>query len=133
MQEDHRRAGGGSAPSCWEPLSFPLSWTATRSRRRTMAVLLAGVALIATLLGGVVALRARDRLHLVLGVAAGVLLGVAAFDLLPEALRQTTSSAFGVPVPMLAAIGGFFTVHILERSLAIHRAHGGEHGGDLHG
>ena len=98
-----------------------------------MAVLLACAALLATLLGGLVALHARDRLHLVLGVAAGVLLGVAAFDLLPEALRQTSQSAFGVPVPMLAAIGGFFTVHILERSLAIHRAHGGEHGGDLHG
>ncbi|HET6878465.1 MAG TPA: ZIP family metal transporter [Jatrophihabitans sp.] len=98
-----------------------------------MAVLLACVALVATLLGGLVALHARDRLHLILGLAAGVLLGVAAFDLLPEALRQSTNDAFGVPVPMLAAIGGFFSVHILERSLAIHRAHGGEHGGDLHG
>ena len=58
-----------------------------------MAVLLACAALVSTLLGGIVALRARDRLHLVLGLAAGVLLGVAAFDLLPEALRQTTPGA----------------------------------------
>ena len=35
-------------------------------------------------LGGVVALRSRDRLHLVLGFAAGVMLGLVAFDLLPE-------------------------------------------------
>lgn len=98
-----------------------------------MAILLALAAFCSTLLGGVVAVRARDRLHLVLGLAAGVLLGVAAFDLLPEALEQSPRQVFGVPVPMLAAIGGFFTVHILERSLAIHQGHESEHHGEFTG
>jgi ZIP family zinc transporter len=102
-----------------------------------MAVLLAAFAFCATLVGGAVAMRARDKLHLVLGLAAGVLLGVAAFDLLPEALEQTGRHVFGVPAAMLATIGGFFTVHIVERSLAIHRGHEGEyadsHGGHHHG
>src|SRR5579875_26544 len=85
--------------------------------------------MLSTLVGGAIAVRARDRMHLVLGLAAGVLLGVAGFDLLPEALRTSPGSLFGVPVPMLMAIGGFFTIHVLERSLALHRGHEtGEHG-----
>jgi len=40
----------------------------------------------ATLLGGALALRFQQRITLVLGLAAGVVLGVALFDLIPEAL-----------------------------------------------
>ncbi len=98
-----------------------------------MQYLLAVAACCSTLLGGVVAVRARDRLHLVLGLAAGVLLGVAAFDLLPEALDQQPHRLYGVPVAMLATIAGFFTVHVLERSLAIHRGHEKEFTGHHHG
>jgi zinc transporter, ZIP family len=98
-----------------------------------VGIALAGVAFLSTLLGGLLAMHARDRLHLVLGLAAGVMLGVAAFDLLPEAMAQSGRLVFGVPVAMLATIGGFFTVHILERSLAIHRGHEGEFGGHEHG
>jgi ZIP family zinc transporter len=104
-----------------------------------MGFLLAGVALLSTLLGGIIALRTRDKLHLVLGLAAGVMLGVVAFDLLPEALRTTGHEVFGVPVVMLAALGGFFTIHIIERSIAIHRGHEdhdgmrGEFGHHAHG
>ena len=98
-----------------------------------MEYLLAVAACCATLLGGVVAVRAKDRLHLVLGLAAGILLGVAAFDLLPEALDQQPDRLFGVPVAMLATVAGFFTVHVLERSLAIHRGHEKEFTGHSHG
>jgi ZIP family zinc transporter len=104
-----------------------------------VAILLALVSMVSTLIGGAIAVRARDRLHLVLGLAAGVLLGVAGFDLLPEALRTSPGSLFGVPVPMLTAIGGFFTIHVLERSLALHRGHesdgASEHGeaAEFHG
>ncbi len=41
----------------------------------------------ATLLGGLFALRFRDKLHLILGFSAGALIGVAFFDLLPEAIN----------------------------------------------
>lgn len=77
-------------------------------------------------------MRARDRLHLVLGLAAGIMLGVVAFDLLPEAIRHSGHLVFGVPAALLATIGGFFTVHILERSLAIHRGHEAEFWGHGH-
>lgn len=102
-----------------------------------MVYVLATLACFATLCGGVVAVRARDRLHLVLGVAAGLMLGVVGFDLLPEALEQSSQMLFGVPAVLLALVGGFFSIHVLERSLAIHRGHdaefGGEFGGHRHG
>jgi zinc transporter, ZIP family len=98
-----------------------------------MAILLALAALVSTLLGGLIAMRAKDKLHLVLGLAAGVMLGVVAFDLLPEAMAQSGQIVLGVPAAMLTTIGGFFTVHIVERSLAIHRGHEGEFGGHHHG
>jgi ZIP family zinc transporter len=98
-----------------------------------MVYLLATGAFLATIFGGVIAVRVGDKLHLVLGVAAGVMLGVVGFDLLPEALDESHQSVFGVPAVMLALIGGFFCIHVLERSLAIHRGHEGEFGGHLHG
>ena len=53
-----------------------------------MPVLVALGSFATTLLGGVAALRIGDRRHLVLGLAAGLMLGVVLFDLLPEALSE---------------------------------------------
>jgi ZIP family zinc transporter len=89
-----------------------------------MAILVALAALCSTLAGGVVAMRVSDRRHLILGLAAGLMLGVVGFDLLPEALAQAGRPVFGVPAAMLAAVAGFLSVHVVERSLAVHR--GGE-------
>ena len=68
-----------------------------------MPVLVAFGSFVTTLLGGVAALRIGDRRHLVLGLAAGLMLGVVLFDLLPEALGEQPEHLFGVPVVMLAA------------------------------
>ncbi len=80
-----------------------------------------------TLFGGWAALRIRDRRHLVLGLAAGIMLGVVGFDLLPEALRQAPSLLMSVPAPLAAFIAGFLVLHLLERSIAVHRGHEGEY------
>jgi zinc transporter ZupT len=56
------------------------------------------------------------------------MLGVVGFDLVPEALSQQPGERFGVPSVMLAAVLGFLTLRIVERSLAIHRGHQGEEG-----
>lgn len=42
---------------------------------------------LATLAGGLLALRLRRRIALILGLTAGVVLGVAIFDLVPEAIE----------------------------------------------
>jgi len=44
-------------------------------------------AMAATLAGGMLALRLRHRIGMVLGVTAGIVVGVALFDLVPEALE----------------------------------------------
>lgn len=94
-----------------------------------VAIILALAAFTATLIGGLVAARANDKLHLILGLAAGIMLGVVGFDLLPEALEQSDQSVFGVPAVMLTLVGGFFSVHVIERSLAVHRGHEHEFSG----
>lgn len=98
-----------------------------------MAILVAVISLMATLGGGVVALRVHDRKHLVLGLAAGLMLGVVGFDLMPEALEQAGWPIFGVPAAMVAAVAGFLSIHIVERSLAVHRGSEEHFGSHHHG
>lgn len=92
-----------------------------------MALMLALATVVSTGLGGLIALRARDRLHLVLGFAAGVMLGLVAFDLLPELFELTDLTVGGVPAVMLAFAAGFLLLHFVERSVAMHAAHEGEY------
>ncbi|MFJ2192756.1 ZIP family metal transporter [Kitasatospora sp. NPDC087861] len=86
-----------------------------------------------TLIGGFVAQRTGDRRHLVLGFAAGLMLGVVAFDLLPEAMRQAPDEVHGVPQALLMFAVGFLTIHVVERAVAIHRGHEGEYAAHTHG
>ena len=97
-----------------------------------MPVLFALTAVLSTALGGFVALRSRDRLHLVLGFAAGVMLGLVAFDLLPELFELSDTMFLGVPTVMVAFAAGFLLLHFVERSVAMHGAHEGEYGAHHH-
>lgn len=92
-----------------------------------MVVLVALVTVVSTALGGYVAVRAQDRLHLVLGFAAGVMLGLVAFDLLPELFELSTDTVLGVPAVMVAFTVGFLVLHVVERAVAVHSAHEGEY------
>ena len=51
------------------------------------------IAFVFTAIGGLLALRFRDHLHLILGFTAGVLLGVVSFDILPEIFALAASMA----------------------------------------
>lgn len=97
-----------------------------------MAIVLALVSMCSTLLGGFVAARIGDRQRLVLGLAAGVLLGVVAFDLLPDALAESRYTVAGVPGALIAGVVGFFTVHIIEQEMAVHVGHEREFGSHTH-
>ncbi|GHA11295.1 MULTISPECIES: ZIP family metal transporter [Streptomyces] len=94
-----------------------------------MAVFVALGAFLMTLAGGWTAQRVTDRRHLVLGLAGGLMLGVAGLDLLPEALRTAGSEVHGVPVALLLFLAGFLLAHLVERLLAARRA---AHGADEH-
>ncbi len=79
---------------------------------------------LATLAGGALALRLADRLHLLLGFSAGAVIGLAFFDLLPEAIGLG-GTAFG-PTSLLAATAvGFFAYASLDRLIFLH-SHDGE-------
>jgi ZIP family zinc transporter len=80
----------------------------------------------ATMVGGLFAIGMRDRLHLVLGFSAGAVIGVAFFDLMPEAVE---SSRYFDARAMLAIVAlGFFLYVLLDRIVALH-SHD-EHGHD---
>jgi ZIP family zinc transporter len=87
---------------------------------------------VSTMVGGVFALRHRDRLHLILGFTAGVILGVVAFDVLPEIsdLAQSTHTSF--EQPMIALAAGFLVFHGIEKWLLVHNAHEEEYAGHHH-
>lgn len=60
---------------------------------------------VATLLGGVFALRFHDKLHLILGFSAGAVIGVAFFDLLPEAISLTNGQFEISRITSIVALG----------------------------
>ena len=68
----------------------------------------------ATLAGGALALRFSDRIHLILGFSAGAVIGVALFDLLPEAFALGTATHG--PALLGGCVGaGFFAYLLLDR------------------
>jgi len=97
-----------------------------------MPVLAAVGSLITTLLGGWAAPRIADHSHLILGLAAGLMLGVVCFDLIPEALAHESHRLLGVPAALLALAAGFLALHVLERSAARHRGHEDEYSDRSH-
>ena len=85
-----------------------------------MAILIAFLTVVATASGGLLALRSHQRMHLVLGLSAGLLLGLVTFDLLPEVFSLSTSTIGSVPAVAVAFVGGFLFLHILERMSGTH-------------
>ena len=83
---------------------------------------LTAAAVASTLAGGAMALRFRDRLHYLLGFTAGVLLGVVAFDLLPEIFELARAHAFDPSASMIALVVGFLLFHSLEKFVLVHPA-----------
>lgn len=85
-----------------------------------MTLTLITIATVAsTLLGGLFALKFRDKLHLILGFSAGAVIGVAFFDLMPEALELVEGAHDAHFVTMIVAFGFLFYM-ILDRVVALH-------------
>ncbi|MEI6022330.1 MAG: ZIP family metal transporter [bacterium] len=69
---------------------------------------------LATFVGGMFALRHKDKFHIILGFSAGAVIGLAFFDLLPESI---TLGGMYYPVSYIAwaIAGGFISYMILDR------------------
>jgi zinc transporter ZupT len=85
---------------------------------------IAAATCVATLIGGWVGISLRDRLHLILAFSAGAVIGVAFFDLLPEAVElggRTGTHPVLAPRVVLALAGlGFLLYLLLDRALPVH-------------
>ena len=94
-----------------------------------MAIFLATLTVVSTAIGGLLALKSKDRFHLVLGLSAGLLLGLVGFDLLPEVFHDAELTG-GVPTVSIAILVGFLLLHISERSFGGHEPVDSEYGHD---
>ncbi len=88
-----------------------------------MILVVAFGAFLSTLLGGLFALRLRDKLHLVLGFSAGAVIAVALFDLLPESLVLGRNFFAAANIIAVVAVG-FFLYLLLDRASLFHERRG---------
>jgi ZIP family zinc transporter len=80
---------------------------------------IASAAFLSTMAGGLCAFWLHDRLHWILGFSAGAVIGVAFFDLLPEAIDFAARGHAAQSVVSWSA-AGFLCYLVLDRGLKIH-------------
>jgi ZIP family zinc transporter len=91
----------------------------SRNELIVLLTIIAAAAFASTLAGGLLALKLRDKLHLILGFSAGAVIAVAFFDLLPEAISIGTR--FHGPAVILSwTAAGFLAYLVLDRILSFH-------------
>lgn len=84
------------------------------------------------MVGGIVGIRNRRIVHRLLGFTAGVIIGVIAFDILPETFEIISKNNLDTTPVMIALVVGFLLFHISEKYLLIHHAHEKEYGQHKH-
>lgn len=81
-----------------------------------LAIPLASVTVVSTLLGGSLAFRLRGELETLIAFTGGIVVAVALFDVLPEAIK-----ALNAPRHVTALVGaGFIGFFLVERVLVLH-------------
>ncbi|MFH1226087.1 MAG: ZIP family metal transporter [bacterium] len=95
-------------------------------------LLLALATFVSTLLGGWFSLKYKDKLHLIMGFSAGIILGVVSFDIFPEIIEQVKINDFNPTEIMTALVVGFLLFHILEKTILIHHAHESDYASHQH-
>ena len=91
-------------------------------------------ACFATFLGGFFALKFKDRLHLMLGLSAGLMIAVAFFDLIPESIELAVHADELVHVMLWVALGfvGFMLIDRFGGHYHSHADEGCAHDHDTH-
>lgn len=72
---------------------------------------------LSVILGGTFALKFKDKLHLILGFSAGSVIGVAFFDLLPEAF-ELSEGFYDASTVALFIVIGFLIYTVSDRSFS---------------
>jgi zinc transporter ZupT len=84
-----------------------------------MVILIALATFVSTLTGGLIALKLKDKLHLILGFSAGAVIAVAFFDLMPEAISLGGKYYSGTTILSVVALG-FLIYLVLDRVIFLH-------------
>lgn len=82
-------------------------------------ILIALAAFVSTIIGGLIALRFKDKLHLIIGFSGGAVVGVAFFDLIPESI-ELGQKYFTVSALLSLVACGFLAYLILDRFIFLH-------------
>jgi ZIP family zinc transporter len=82
--------------------------------------LLTVAASVAALLGGYTAIRSQKWLSLALALTSGLVLGLVAFDLLPEIFEIAHTENLDTAWPMIAMTSGFLLFHVFEKFIPLH-------------
>lgn len=90
------------------------------------AILLSFATFFSTCFGGLFALRFRNKLHLIMGFTAGVLIGVVCFDLLPAMFEAMEGLSHGMRESAFAMlVVGFLFFYLLEKLFLLLQARQG--------
>jgi ZIP family zinc transporter len=101
-------------------------------RSINMVIILGVCAFLASLAGGYVALKNQDKLQRLLGLTAGIVMGVVVFGLLPEIMELAESTTRDITTAMIALMAGFLVFHIVEKSILISHASETQYGEHHH-
>ncbi|MBI3485553.1 ZIP family metal transporter [Candidatus Daviesbacteria bacterium] len=97
-----------------------------------MAIFFLILTFFSTFIGGLISLRHKEKLNLILGFTAGVLLAVVSFDIFPEIIELVNKTSVSPIQPMIALVVGFLLFHILEKIFLIHNENEDEYGKHKH-
>jgi len=90
------------------------------------------LAMCSTLIGGYIAIAARHRIHLLMGLGAGVLLGAVFFDLMPECLSVAAAEGWSFRFVLGIVVMGFLIFYLVERLLILHACPEGDCTNEVH-
>lgn len=82
--------------------------------------LLTIAAALAALAGGYTAIHFRSKLQIAMALTAGLVLGVVAFDLLPEIFVASANENLDTAWPMALLVIGFLIFHVIEKFVLVH-------------
>lgn len=80
-------------------------------------------AFLSTLFGGLISIKYKHKLNIILGFTAGVIIGLVAFDIIPEIFELINQTDMNIQYAMISFVVGLLVLHLAEKTLLIHHNH----------